>query len=50
MYKFDMLEKLQDAGVDVADELVRAMTSDQTEELLGYLASVWDLEFEDKED
>lgn len=50
MDKFEMLEKLQDAGIDVAGELVCAMTSDQADELLGYIANTWDVEIDKEEE
>ena len=50
MEKFEMLEKLQDAGIDVAEELVRAMGDMQAEELLGYVARMWDIDFEEEEE
>ena len=46
MDKYEMIEKLQNAGIDVASELAWLMDDEQAEELLRRLASIWSFNFD----
>lgn len=49
MDKFEILERLENAGVDVAAELVGAMSDTQADDLLGYIARMWDIDLDEDE-
>ena len=50
MDKFEILELLENTGVDVAAELVGAMSDAQADDLLGYIARMWDIDLDEDED
>lgn len=50
MDKFEILERLENTGVDVAAELVGAMSDTQADDLLGYIARMWDIDLDEDED
>ena len=50
MDKFEILERLENTGVDVAAELVGAMSDTQADDLLGYIVRMWDIDLDEDED
>lgn len=49
MDKFEILERLENTGMDVAAELVGAMSDTQADDLLGYIARMWDIDLDEDE-